>query len=111
MKLIKGAAAALLFTAGAAAAQETTLSAVVFVPRNTTFGEIFVRFVDHVNQEGKGLVKIELRGGPDAVPTFEQGNAHQERRGRHGVARADLLHQLLPGMRRADPGAAAYARS
>ncbi len=60
---------------GGAAAQETTLSAVVFVPKNTTFGEIFVRFVDQVNKEGKGLVRIDLRGGPDAIPTFEQGNA------------------------------------
>jgi TRAP-type C4-dicarboxylate transport system substrate-binding protein len=75
MKLLKGAAAALLFTAGAAGAQEATLSAVVFVPKNTTFGEIFVRFVEHVNKEGKGVVKIDLRGGPDAIPTFEQGNA------------------------------------
>jgi TRAP-type C4-dicarboxylate transport system substrate-binding protein len=61
--------------AGAAAAQETTLNAVLFVPRNTTFGEMFVRFVDHVNREGKGLVQIKLIGGPDAIPTFEQGNA------------------------------------
>ena len=76
MKFVKGALAALLaLSAGAAAAQETTLSAVVFVPRNTTFGEIFVRFVDQVNKEGKGLVQISLRGGPDAIPTFEQGNA------------------------------------
>jgi TRAP-type C4-dicarboxylate transport system substrate-binding protein len=76
MKLLKGALGALLaLGASAAGAQETTLSAVVFVPKNTTFGEIFVRFVDHVNQEGKGLLKIELRGGPDAIPTFEQGNA------------------------------------
>jgi TRAP-type C4-dicarboxylate transport system substrate-binding protein len=58
-----------------AAAQETTLSAVVFVPRHTTFGEIFVRFVEHLNKEGKGLVQVNLRGGPDAIPTFEQGNA------------------------------------
>lgn len=81
MKMLKGAAAALValtagvLISGAALAQETTLTAVVFVPRNTTFGEIFVRFVDRVNNEGKGLVKIELRGGPDAIPTFEQGNA------------------------------------
>jgi TRAP-type C4-dicarboxylate transport system substrate-binding protein len=74
--MFKGALAALLAAAaGTASAQEATLSAVVFVPKNTTFGEIFVRFVDHVNQEGKGLVKIDLRGGPDAIPTFEQGNA------------------------------------
>jgi TRAP-type transport system periplasmic protein len=76
MKPLKAALAALFTLAtGAATAQETTLSAVVFVPRNTTFGEIFVRFVDQVNKEGKGLVQINLRGGPDAIPTFEQGNA------------------------------------
>jgi TRAP-type C4-dicarboxylate transport system substrate-binding protein len=34
-----------------------------------------VRFVEQVNKEGKGLVQIKLIGGPDAVPTFEQGNA------------------------------------
>lgn len=68
-------AAVLVAAAGAASAQETTLNAVVFVPRNTTFGEIFVRFVEHANKEGKGLVQIKLIGGPDAVPTFEQGNA------------------------------------
>src|SRR5204862_7860208 len=74
-RLIATAAASLAAWTGAALPQETTLSAVVFVPKNTTFGEIFVRFVDHVNQDGKGLVKIDLRGGPDAIPTFEQGNA------------------------------------
>ena len=75
MKLLKAALAALAALSGAASAQETTLSAVVFVPRNTTFGEIFVRFVDQVNKEGKGLVRIDQRGGPDAIPTIEQGNA------------------------------------
>jgi len=70
------AASVLLAVAtGAAWAQETTLNAVLFVPRNTTFGEIFIRFVDQVNKEGKGLVQIKLVGGPDAIPTFEQGNA------------------------------------
>jgi TRAP-type C4-dicarboxylate transport system substrate-binding protein len=75
MKALKAFLAALLAGSGAAAAQESTLSAVLFVPRNTTFGEIFVRFVDKANADGKGLVQIKLIGGPDAVPTFEQGNA------------------------------------
>ena len=76
MKLMKHMlAAALLAAVGTAAAQETTLNAVVFVPRNTTFGEIFVRFVEQANKEGRGLVQIKLIGGPDAIPTFEQGNA------------------------------------
>jgi len=75
MKVLRAAFFALLAAAGTAAAQETTLNAVVFVPRNTTFGEIFVRFVEQANKDGKGLVQIKLIGGPDAIPTFEQGNA------------------------------------
>jgi TRAP-type C4-dicarboxylate transport system substrate-binding protein len=76
IRLLKAAAtAAAALAASVAAAQETTLNAVLFVPRNTTFGEIFVRFVEHVNREGKGLVQVKLIGGPDAIPTFEQGNA------------------------------------
>ena len=73
LKAVVGAALALF--GAAAAAQETTLNAVLFVPRNTTFGEIFVRFVEQANKDGKGLVQIKLIGGPDAIPTFEQGNA------------------------------------
>ena len=73
---LKAALAALLLAGtGAAVAQEATLNAVLFVPRNTTFGEIFVRFVEQANKDGKGLVQIKLIGGPDAIPTFEQGNA------------------------------------
>ena len=74
-RTIAPVALAIAAWAGAAAAQETTLNAVLFVPRNTTFGEMFVRFVDHVNGEGKGTLQIKLIGGPDAIPTFEQGNA------------------------------------
>ena len=76
MNLLKAGLATLAaLTAGAVSAQETTLNAVLFVPRNTTFGEIFVRFVEHVNAQSKGVVQLRLIGGPDAVPTFEQGNA------------------------------------
>ena len=68
-------AASTLCFAGTAGAQETTLRAAVFVPTNTAFGEMFGRFVTHVNAEGKGLVQINLVGGPSAIPSFEQGNA------------------------------------
>ena len=61
--------------AGAALAQETVLRAAVFVPTNTVFGEMFGRFVTHVNNEGRGLVQINLVGGPSAIPSLEQGNA------------------------------------
>ncbi|TMH45902.1 MAG: hypothetical protein E6H54_04305, partial [Betaproteobacteria bacterium] len=75
MKRSIALATALLTCAGIAWAQETTLNAVLFVPRNTTFGEIFARFVDHLNAQAKGVVQLRLIGGPDAIPTFEQGNA------------------------------------
>ena len=65
-----GSAASRTFFSSVAAAQETTLNAVLFVPRNTTFGEIFVRFVEQVNKEGKGLVQIKLIGRPDAIRTM-----------------------------------------
>ncbi len=68
-------AAVLIAGASAVSAQETTLNAVVFVPRNTAFAEVFVRFVEQANKEGKGLLQVKLVGGPDAIPTFEQGNA------------------------------------
>ena len=63
------------FGASPALAQETVLRAAVFVPTNTVFGEMFGRFVTHVNNEGKGLVQINLVGGPSAIPSLEQGNA------------------------------------
>ena len=55
--------------AGSTFAQETVLRAAVFVPTNTVFGEMFGRFVAHVNNEGRGLVQINLVGGPSAIPS------------------------------------------
>jgi TRAP-type C4-dicarboxylate transport system substrate-binding protein len=61
--------------AGAAAAQEVTLRAGVFVPVNTAFGEMCGRFINQLNAEAKGTVQIRLVGGPEAIPSFEQANA------------------------------------
>jgi TRAP-type transport system periplasmic protein len=58
-----------------AQAQEVTLRAAMFVPPNSSFGEMCARFIEHVNATYKGTVQIRLVGGPDAVPPFEQGNA------------------------------------
>ncbi|MSQ72902.1 MAG: ABC transporter substrate-binding protein [Betaproteobacteria bacterium] len=69
------AGTALVFTGGGAGAQETTLRAAVFVPITSAYGEVFGRFIEKINKEGKGLVQIRLVGGPEAVPSFEQGNA------------------------------------
>jgi TRAP-type transport system periplasmic protein len=67
--------AALLALAPAAMAQEVTLKAAVFVPPSTTYGIPFKRFVDHVNETGKGVLQIRIVGGPEAVPADGQAQA------------------------------------
>jgi TRAP-type C4-dicarboxylate transport system substrate-binding protein len=59
----------------AAQAQEVTLKAAVFVPPSTTYGIPFKRFVDHVNETGKGVLQIRIVGGPEAVPADGQAQA------------------------------------
>jgi TRAP-type C4-dicarboxylate transport system substrate-binding protein len=76
MRTLKLIAAALLAAAtSAVSAQELTLRAASFVPANTTFGEMCGRFIEHVNAQGKGVIQVRFVGGPDAIPSFEQGNA------------------------------------
>jgi TRAP-type C4-dicarboxylate transport system substrate-binding protein len=68
------ALAAALF-ATAAPAEEVTLRAVSSFAEKTQFSRNFERFIEHVNQTGKGEVKINYIGGPRAMPPFEVGNA------------------------------------
>ncbi len=65
----------LIALTSAAAAQEVTLKAAVFVPPSTTYGIPFKRFVDHVNETGKGVLQIRIVGGPEAVPADGQAQA------------------------------------
>jgi TRAP-type transport system periplasmic protein len=58
-----------------AAAEEVTLRAVSSFAEGTQFSKNFERFVEKVNAEGKGLIKINYIGGPRAMPPFEVGNA------------------------------------
>ncbi|WP_435660514.1 TRAP transporter substrate-binding protein DctP [Leisingera caerulea] len=75
------AAAALMgtaaLTAASAQAEEVTLKAVTAFATGTTFSRDFEDFVDWVNENGEGVVQIDLLGGPEAVPPFELGNAVQ----------------------------------
>ena len=72
-----GLAGACLLLAGQGAllAQEATLKAAVFVPPTTTYGIPFKRFVDRVNETGKGVLQIRVVGGPEAVPANNQADA------------------------------------
>jgi TRAP-type C4-dicarboxylate transport system substrate-binding protein len=65
---------ALLLT-NTAAAQEVTLKAVTAFAENTTYSRPFERFINRVNEDGKGILRINYIGGPKAMPPFEVGNA------------------------------------
>src|SRR5262245_49968133 len=75
--LIAGFAAILAHAS--AAAQEVTLRAVSAFAEGTEFSRNFERFIEKVNSDGKGVIKINYIGGPRAVPPFEAGNAVRSR--------------------------------
>lgn len=60
---------------GAASAQEVTLRGVTSFAEKTTYSRGFERFVERVNETGKGVIQINYIGGPKAMPPFEVGNA------------------------------------
>src|SRR6266851_3017171 len=69
------AGAVVIAAATVASAQEVTLRAVSAFAEKTTYSRGFERFVDKVNEDGKGLLRINYIGGPKAMPPFEVGNA------------------------------------
>ena len=75
MKQTLPLAAALALFSFAASAQEVTLKAVSAFAEKTTYSRAFERFIDKVNQDGKGVLQINYIGGPKAMPPFETGNA------------------------------------
>lgn len=58
----------------AAFADALVLRGAVFSPMETTWGEPFKFFVDHVNETGAGVLQIQAMG-PEAMPATEQPNA------------------------------------
>jgi TRAP-type transport system periplasmic protein len=62
-------------SAFAASAEEVTLKAITSFAEKTFYSRGFERFIDKVNADGKGLVRINYIGGPKAMPPFEVGNA------------------------------------
>ncbi|WP_116473607.1 TRAP transporter substrate-binding protein DctP [Zobellella maritima] len=56
-------------------AEEITLKAVTAFSQDTYFNQRFNQFVEKVNAEGKGLLQINVIGGPESMPPFEVGNS------------------------------------
>lgn len=54
---------------------EDTISAVHAFPETLIYTKSFLGFVDKVNEVGKGIVQIEVRGGPEAIGMFQQPDA------------------------------------
>lgn len=75
LRTVWAAIAVLAFGASAATAQEVTLRAVSAFQEGTAFSRPFEAFVKKVNEDGKGVVRINFLGGPRAMPPFEVGNA------------------------------------
>lgn len=58
-------------------AQEQVLSSVSFLPASSDITIAFLNFVDDVNEQGKGIVRIDFRGGPEALPAERIGQSVQ----------------------------------
>ncbi|TPW30191.1 TRAP transporter substrate-binding protein DctP [Pararhizobium mangrovi] len=69
--------ALLALTVSPGLAKETTINAVHFTPAQNTYAQSFLKFVDEVNKAGKGVVKINVRGGPEVLPPDQQGEAQK----------------------------------
>ncbi|MGD0025207.1 MAG: C4-dicarboxylate ABC transporter substrate-binding protein, partial [Xanthobacteraceae bacterium] len=66
---------AIVTCAKTATAEEVTLRAISAFAEQTTYSRGLERFVERVNEAGKGIVQINYIGGPKAMPPFEVGNA------------------------------------
>ena len=76
--ITRAAAAGVLLLSVAMAGRATgeeVLGAVTAFPETIDFTRSFLRFVDHVNDAGAGVVRIRVVGGPEAIPQREQPDA------------------------------------
>jgi TRAP-type C4-dicarboxylate transport system substrate-binding protein len=69
------AASALMSMSSTSAFAVEKLTALHAFPANWVYSKSFLAFVKKVNEQGKGVVEITVRGGPEAMGMFEQPNA------------------------------------
>lgn len=65
------AAVLIALVPGVALAQAIELKVASSFPRNSIWETGFFMFVDRVNERGKGKVKLNYVGGPEAIPAFQ----------------------------------------
>ncbi|MFK7754157.1 MAG: TRAP transporter substrate-binding protein DctP [Sedimentitalea sp.] len=81
---LSGAVAAIAITAGSAWAEDR-VSAVHAFPGFLVYTKTFLAMVDDINARGKGIVQIDVKGGPEAIGMFQQPAAVRD-----GVV--DMVH-------------------
>ena len=74
-RIVVALVSALLLLPPVAGAQEVTLKVVSAFPENSLYVKRLETWIGRVNDEGKGVLRLNFIGGPKAVPTFEVGNA------------------------------------
>ncbi|MEM7523007.1 MAG: TRAP transporter substrate-binding protein DctP [Pseudomonadota bacterium] len=74
-KTLIGGVAAVAALIGAPALAEDVIKAVHAFPTTLIYTKSFLSFVDRVNEAGKGVVQIEVLGGPEAIGMFQQPDA------------------------------------
>ncbi|MEO6625555.1 MAG: TRAP transporter substrate-binding protein DctP [Burkholderiaceae bacterium] len=76
--LIRSVAVATLLCASLPAlAQEAVVNAVHFTPAQNSYAKSFMKYVEAVNEKGKGVVRIQVRGGPEVMPPLQLGEAQK----------------------------------
>ena len=71
------AVAALVCATLPALAQEAVINAVHFTPAQNSYARSFMKYVEAVNERGKGVVRIQVRGGPEVMPPLQLGEAQK----------------------------------
>jgi TRAP-type C4-dicarboxylate transport system substrate-binding protein len=61
--------------AGASAQAQQTITAVHAFPETLIYTQSFLEFVEAVNEAGEGVIRIDVRGGPEAIGTAQQPDA------------------------------------
>jgi TRAP-type transport system periplasmic protein len=83
---LKAAAAIAALSLGAGAAQaEDRVTATHVFPDFLIYTKTFLAMVDDINERGKGIVQIDVRGGPEAIEMMQQPTAVRD-----GVV--DMVH-------------------
>lgn len=60
-----------------AQAEEAVINAVHFTPAQNSYAKSFLKYVETVNARGKGVVRIQVRGGPEVMPILQLGEAQK----------------------------------